>query len=142
MTNLPKKITFAYDYIIKKTTKKPNAPKQKRIHLRQKSTEWSCRDTGHLAFPKGVCYSLRGSGVHAGDTGSPWGSSSSLVACLQRQGAEATAQTELWGPVKGFATHFWHISGATAQLWHGHTKVNTINIFFAKNSSCLVVKNE
>lgn len=136
MTNLPKKITFAYDYIIKKTTTKPNAPKQKHDHLRQKRTEWSCGDTGHLAFPEGVC------GVHAGDIGSPWGSSSSLVACPQRQGAEVTAQILNWGFAKGLATHFRHISGAAAQLWHGHTKANTINIFSEKNSSRLVVKNK
>lgn len=42
MTNLPKKITFAYDYIIKKTTTKPNAPNQKRDHFRQKSAASSC----------------------------------------------------------------------------------------------------
>lgn len=45
-----------------------------------------------LLSPRGVCHPLRGSGVHAGGTGSSSGSSSSLVACPQRQGAEVTAQ--------------------------------------------------
>lgn len=108
MTNLPKKITFAYDYVIKKTTTKPNAPKQKRDHLRQKRTEWSCGDTGHLAFPKG-------SGVHVGDIGSPWGSSSSLVACPQGQGAEVTAQILNFGALpRGLQ----HISGTFLELQH------------------------
>jgi len=69
MTNLPKKITFAYDYIIKKTTTKPNAPKQKRDHFRQKSAAWSCRDTSRPAVPRRLYHSLQGSGLQAGDMG-------------------------------------------------------------------------
>lgn len=72
-------------------------------------------DTSHLAFPKGVCHSLRGSGVHAGDTGSPLGSSSRLVACPQRQGAEVTAQILNFGALpRGLQ----HISGTFLELQH------------------------
>lgn len=129
--------------LLKKTTKKPNAPKQKHIHLRQKSTEWSCGDTGHLAFPKGGLSSPQG------QWGSCWGHRVLFRIQLQPCGLSPktgcrshSPNAELCGSAKGFVTHFRHISGAPAQLWHGHTKVNTINTFSAKNSSCLVVKNK
>lgn len=70
MTNLPKKITFAYDYIIKKTTTKPNAPKRKRDDFRQKSAVWSCRDTGCLAPPVRGCRPRRAVGSTPGTRGS------------------------------------------------------------------------
>lgn len=116
--------------LLKKTTKKPNALKQKRIHLRQKSTEWSCGDTGHLAFPKGGLSPLRGSGVHTGDTGSSSGSSSSIVACPQRQGAEATAQILNFGALpRGLQAHFWSHSIAVA--WARQSKYH--KYIFCKN---------
>lgn len=141
MTNLPKKITFAYDYIIKKTTTKPNALKQKRDHFRQKSTVWFCRDTGRLALPGWVCHSLKGSGVRAGVAGflgapaPAWG----LVPIHQVQ----RAQPKYVGPRHGAATHFGHVSGAPepAKLWHGHAEVTSENVF-SENSSHLVVKIE
>lgn len=136
MTNLPKKITFAYDYIIKKTTKKPNAPKQKRIHLRQKSTEWSCGDTGHLAVPRGSAMPSGAVGFMLGTQGPLWDPAPALwlVPKDKQRCRGHSPNTELWALTRGLQ----HISGT----FHGHTKVNIINIFSAKTSSCLVVKNE
>lgn len=136
MTNLPKKITFAYDYIIKKTTTKPNAPKQKRDHFRQKSTVWFCRDTGRLGlpFPEGQRCACRVAGF-LGAPAPAWG----LVPVHQVQ----RAQPKYVGPRHGAATHFGHVSGAPepAKLWHGHAEVTSANVF-SENSSHLVVKIE